>query len=101
VELAGLEPATLRVLLDAQPGPAAEPDDADIDEPHRPGKRGDLVGDAVLHALGSLFRVLDERWIWLVRKFVYEAELASRLACSRAASNVSRSYESSCLLPLM
>jgi len=48
----------VRVLLDAEPDPAAEPDDVDVDEPHRPRERRDPVRDSVLHAHGPLFRVL-------------------------------------------
>jgi hypothetical protein len=37
----------------------------EVDEPHRPGERGDSIGDPVLHALGSLSGVLEKRRIRL------------------------------------
>jgi hypothetical protein len=33
----------------------------EVDEPHRLGKAGDLVGEAVLQALAALFGVLQQR----------------------------------------
>jgi hypothetical protein len=40
----------------------------DVDEQHRPGERGDAVGDSVLDALRLLVRVADERGIRLERE---------------------------------
>src|SRR4029453_5599695 len=56
-----------RVALEAEPDPAAEPGDVDVDERHRPGERGDPVGYPVLDALRSLFRLPDERRVRLER----------------------------------
>src|SRR4029453_7064803 len=55
----------IRVVLDAEPDPAAEPGDVDVDEPHRPGERGDPIRDSVLDALRSLFGLPDERRVRL------------------------------------
>src|SRR5207248_7289472 len=48
-------------FLNAEPDPAAEPNDVDVDEPHRAGEGRDLVRDPVLDALGALLGVLEER----------------------------------------
>jgi hypothetical protein len=58
----------VRVLLHPEADPRGEPDDVDVDEPHRSGERGDLVRDPVLDALRSLLGVLHEHGIWLVGK---------------------------------
>ena len=49
------------VVLDAEDDPGREPDDVEVDEQHRAGEAGDLVGDAVLQALAALFGVLQQR----------------------------------------
>jgi hypothetical protein len=51
------------VVLDAQDDPGGEPDDVEVDELHRPGEPGDLVGDPVLQALAALLGVLEQRRI--------------------------------------
>src|SRR4051794_9442281 len=56
------------VALDAEADPAREPDDVEVDEPHRAGKGRDAVGDSVLQALRPLLRVLHERRIRVERK---------------------------------
>src|SRR4029077_353867 len=58
----------VRVLLDAEPDPAAEPDDVDVDEPHRAGECRYLIRDPVLHALRSLLGVLAEHGVWFERE---------------------------------
>jgi hypothetical protein len=52
-----------RVVLDAQEDPGSEPDDVEVDEQHRAGEAGDLVGDAVLQALAPLVGVPEQRRI--------------------------------------
>jgi hypothetical protein len=47
-------------VLDAEHDPAAEPQDVEVDEGHRPGKGGDLVRDPVLNALRPSYGVLDK-----------------------------------------
>jgi hypothetical protein len=51
----------VRILLGTEPDPKAEPEDVEVDEPHRAGERRDLVGDPVLDALRSLFGVFAQR----------------------------------------
>ena len=47
-------------MLDPQADPGGEPDDVEIDEQHRPGEAGDLVGDAVLQALPAFLSMLEQ-----------------------------------------
>jgi hypothetical protein len=54
-----------RVMLDAEPDPAAEPKDVQVDELHRSRKRRDLVCDPVLHAFGTLLGVREQRRVRL------------------------------------
>jgi hypothetical protein len=56
------------IFLDAEADPAAEPEDMDVDEPHRSGEGCDGVCDAVLAALRSLPGLLDEGRIRLERE---------------------------------
>src|SRR4029453_4349525 len=53
-----------RVALEAEPDPAAEPGDVDVDERHRPRERGDPVGYAVLDAVRSPPGLRAERRVW-------------------------------------
>jgi hypothetical protein len=53
------------VPLDPETDPAAEPEDVEVDEHHRSSERRDLIRDPVLHALGMLLGVLDERGVRL------------------------------------
>jgi hypothetical protein len=53
------------VLLNAEADPAAEPDDVDIHERHRPSERSDPVCDPILHTLGTLASVLEKRRVRL------------------------------------
>jgi hypothetical protein len=54
------------VLLDAEPDPAAEPEDMDIDEQHRPCEGGDPVGEPVLGVLGALLCMPQQHRVdWL------------------------------------
>ena len=48
----------VRVVLDAEPDPAAEPGEVDVDERHRPRERRDPICDSVLDALGAPLGVL-------------------------------------------
>jgi hypothetical protein len=57
----------VRVLLDAEADPAAEPDDVDVYERHRAGEGRDPVCDPVLHTLGTLASVLEECRVRLCR----------------------------------
>jgi hypothetical protein len=56
------------IFLDTEADPAAEPDDMDVDEPHRSGEGCDGICDAVLAALRSLPGLLDEGRIRLERE---------------------------------
>jgi hypothetical protein len=55
----------VRIALDAEPDPTAEPEHVDVDEPHRTGEKCDPVREAVLDALRPLLRVPDERRVRL------------------------------------
>src|SRR5262249_50425413 len=46
----------------------AEPEDVEIDEPHRSCEIGDPIGDPVLDVVRALFRVFDEHRIRLQRE---------------------------------
>ena len=49
------------------PSPIQSPNQAmDVDEPHRTGERGDLVGDSVLDTPRSLFGVIAQRRVRLL-----------------------------------
>jgi hypothetical protein len=50
----------VRVVLDTEHDPAAEPRDVDVDEGHGAGERRDPIRDAVLHTLGPLPRVFEQ-----------------------------------------
>jgi hypothetical protein len=48
-------------VLDPEEDPGGEPDDVQVDERHRAGEAGDLVGDPVLQALAALLGMLQQR----------------------------------------
>jgi hypothetical protein len=51
----------VRVVLDAEADPAAEPDDVQIDKRHRAGEARDRVGDPLAERIGVLLGLLDQR----------------------------------------
>ena len=76
----------VRVVLDAESDPAAEPGDVDVDEPHRAGERGDAVGDPVLDALRPLLGMPGERRVRLgARAWVAVAHALAGAASRRVA----------------
>jgi hypothetical protein len=54
---------TERILLEGDCNPQSVPDDAEIDEVHRPGETGDRVGQPVLELGPSLLRVFSKRGV--------------------------------------
>jgi hypothetical protein len=76
--------AARKVVLDAESDPAPEPEDVDVDEPHRPRECGDPIRNPVLHSLRSLLGLLYEHRIRL------EREVRDALAIETGATHTRR-----------